>query len=446
MIKSVTLFFDRMVQRYLPDAFLFAILLTVVVYVLGLVFTESSPLEMVQYWGEGFWELLAFAMQMSLIVVTGYILANTSVIKSLLSSLARFAKTPGQAVMLVTLVSTVACLINYGFGLVTGALFARHVMRVVPEADYRLLVASAYSGFLVWHGGLSGSVPLTIATEDHFLKDMMGVVPVSETLFSGFNIFIVLVLLATLPLLNRLSLNAADGSGRIDLTLLDDETAAAAESMVESQINEAQTPAERLENSMVISMIIGLLGLAFIVYHFAQNGLDLNINIVNFIFLFLGILLHKTPRRFLNSVANGVKNAGGIIIQFPFYAGIMGMMVASGLSEQLSLWFASISNEFTFPFFTFLSAGIVNFFVPSGGGQWAVQGPIMIQAGAELGADTAKTAMAVAWGDAWTNMIQPFWALPLLAIAGLKVRDIMGFCVMALLWSFVVISVGFLVF
>jgi len=209
---------------------------------------------------------------------------------------------------------------------------------------------------------------------------------------------------------------------------------------------EELTPSDRLENSQIISLLIGLLGLAFIIYHFAVNGFDLNINIVNLIMLFIGILLHRTPRRFLHSVNNAVKNVGGIIVQFPFYAGIMGMMVASGLSEQMSLWFVNISTEFTYPLFTFLSAGLVNFFVPSGGGQWAVQGPIMIPAGIEIGVDTAKTAMAVAWGDAWTNMIQPFWALPLLAIAGLKVRDIMGFCVIILIYSFFPIAIGLLFF
>src|SRR5699024_1407771 len=204
------------------------------------------------------------------------------------------------------------------------------------------------------------------------------------------------------------------------------------------------TPSERMENSQIISILIGLMGLVYIVYHFMTNGFDLNINIVNFTMLFVGILLHRTPRRFLHSVGNAVKNVGGIVVQFPFYAGIMGMMVASGLSESMSLWFIQISNEFTFPLFTFISAGLVNFFVPSGGGQWAVQGPIMIPAGMEIGVDTAKTAMAVAWGDAWTNMIQPFWALPLLAIAGLKVRDIMGFCVIILIYSFFPIAIGLL--
>ncbi|WP_176142432.1 short-chain fatty acid transporter [Halobacillus hunanensis] len=443
MLRSMTLFFNRLVQRYLPDAFLFAIILTFVVFVLGIGFTGSSPAEMVKYWGNGFWDLLAFAMQMSLIVVTGYILANSPMIKSLLTRISKFATTPGQAILLVTFISAVACLINYGFGLVVGALLAIHVAKRVPSVDYRLLMASAYSGFLLWHGGLSGSIPLTIATEGHFMENSMGIIPITRTLFSGMNLFIVLTLLITLPLLNRLLMNSAnDLAAQNNSDLINRETYT--QNSEPAAIPKKPTPAERLENSTLISLVIGLLGLSFVIYHFAKNGLDLNINIVNFTFLFLGIIFHKSPRQFLDSVSDAVKNAGGIIIQFPFYAGIMGMMVASGLSEQMSLWFVSISNDFTLPLLTFISAGIVNIFVPSGGGQWVVQAPIMIPAALELGVDTAKTAMAVAWGDAWTNMIQPFWALPLLAIAGLKVKDIMSFCVIILLWSFIPISIGLL--
>ncbi|WP_197025091.1 short-chain fatty acid transporter [Paucisalibacillus sp. EB02] len=446
MIGSITNFFDRIVRRYLPDAFLFAIILTFVVFLFGIVFTNSTPVDMVEYWGGGFWGLLAFAMQMSLIVVTGYILANSPVVKRFLGKISNLANTPGQAVILVTLVATIACLINYGFGLVVGALLAIHVAKRVPSADYRLLMASAYSGFLVWHGGLSGSIPLLIATEDHFLVDKIGSIPVVETLFAGPNLFIVGTLLVTLPLLNRLIMQSTQSVGKIDPTLLNLQQSTMEGSEPEPTPKEDLTPADKLENSRIISYLVGILGLAFIVYHFVTNGFDLNLNIVNFIFLFLGIIFHGTPRRFLNSVSGAVKNAGGIIIQFPFYAGIMGMMQSSGLSEELSLWFVSISNEFTLPWLSFISAGILNFFIPSGGGQWAIQGPIMIDAALSLGADTAKTAMAVAWGDAWTNMIQPFWALPLLAIAGLKVRDIMGFCVMVLFWSFIPISIGLLFF
>ncbi|ASS89034.1 MULTISPECIES: short-chain fatty acid transporter [Aeribacillus] len=440
-MKTLTSFFNRVVQRYLPDALLFAIILTFLVYLLGVFFTDNSPVDMVTHWGLGFWDLLEFTMQMTLVVVTGYILANTPVIKRFLAKVSTFARTPAHAVMLVTIVSLIACLINYGFGLVIGALFAIHVAKHVPSVDYRILIASAYSGFLIWHGGFSGSIPLTIATPGHFLEESMGVIPVTKTLFSPTNLFIVIALLITLPLFNRYLLKNAE-SQLEDRTkwVIPNEEAAAVEHVT------PMTPAEKLENSRTISLIIGIMGIAFIVYHFAVNGFNLNINIVNFIFLFLGILLHQTPKRFLDTVANGVKNAGGIIIQFPFYAGIMGMMIHSGLSEQIALWFVSVSTEQTLPYLSFLSAGLINIFVPSGGGQWAVQGPIMIQAAMELGADPAKTAMGVAWGDAWTNMIQPFWALPILAIAGLHIRDIMGFCVMILIFSFIPISIGFLLF
>ncbi len=439
-MKTLTNFFDRIVQRYLPDAFLFAVILTFIVFIMGFIFTPSSPIQMIGHWGDGFWDLLEFAMQMTLVVVTGYILANTTVVKKGLINLSKLANTPGQAIILVTFVAAIASYINYGFGLVVGALLATYVARRVPKVDFRILVASAYSGFLLWHGGLSASAPLLVATEGHFLQDTMGIVPATETLFSGANLFIVLTLLFTLPFFNWL-LNRTRGiENQLDSAVWESEV------VEEEEVFEEDTPATRMENSQIISLLIGAMGLVYIVYHFVQNGFDLNLNIVIFIFLFLGILLHRTPKRYLESVGESVKNVGGIVIQFPFYAGIMGMMVASGLSEQMSLFFINISTEFTFPLFTFLSAAIVNFFVPSGGGQWAVQGPIMIPASLELGVDVAKTTIAVSWGDAWTNMIQPFWALPLLAIAGLKVRDIMGFTAMILIYSFFPIAIGLLFF
>ncbi|THE10344.1 short-chain fatty acid transporter [Bacillus timonensis] len=436
----VTRFFVRLVQRFLPDAFIFAIILTFLVFVLGILFTDSGPVQMVSHWGTGFWDLLAFTMQMSLVVVTGYVLANAPVIKNFLARLSKLAKTPAHAVMLVTFVAAIACLINYGFGLVVGALFAIHVARQVPSADFRILVAGAYSGFLVWHGGFSASIPLTVATSGHFLEEKMGVIPVSETLFSPSNLFIVAVLVITLPIFNRFLMKSGN-------TLYQDRSGwVIPEETVPKEVKTPSTPAEKIENSVIVSMLIGIMGLGFIVYHFVTKGFDLNINIVNFIFLFLGILLHKTPKQFLDTVTNGVKNAGGIIIQFPFYAGIMGMVTLSGLSQEMALWFVSFANAHTLPFFSFLSGGLINIFVPSGGGQWAVQGPIMIEAASAINADLAKTAVGVAWGDAWTNMIQPFWALPALAIAGLHIRDIMGFCVMILLYSFIPITIGLLLF
>jgi short-chain fatty acids transporter len=438
MIKALTRASNKLMQRFLPDPFIFVILLTGIVFLFGLIITGQSPVKMVSFWGDGFWKLLEFSMQMVLILVTGYVLASTPFFKKLLVKLASFAKTPGQAIISVTVVALLASWINWGFGLVIGAIFSRELARQVKNTDYRLLIASAYSGFVVWHGGLSGSIPLTIATKGHFMEEVMGVIPTSETLFSAYNLFILIALLIAIPITNRFMMNK-DQVFQIDASLLEESVEAAT-------VAEYDSPAEKLENSMWLSMIIGILGLAYISYFFAISGFNLNINLVNFIFLFVGILLHKTPRNYINSVSEAVKGSSGIIIQFPFYAGIMGMMVGSGLVTEMSEWFVAISNEYTLPLFTFLSAGIVNIFVPSGGGQWAVQAHVVLDAAKELGVSQAKTAMAVAWGDAWTNLIQPFWALPALAIAGLKAKDIMGYCLIVLIVSGVIISAGFLIF
>lgn len=439
-MKTLVSFFNRIMQRYLPDPFIFVIILTFVVFGLGLIFTDSGPYQMAQHWGGGFWSLLTFSMQMVLVLVTGHVLASSKVFKRGLGALASLAKSPGQAIIIVTVVSMIASLINWGFGLVIGALFAKELAKKVQNVDYRLLIASAYGGFIVWHGGISGSIPLTIATEGHFSQDLIGIIPTDQTIFAGFNLLIILIMLLVLPLVNRLMMPSKDQTVTVDPALLEVDVQAAT---IEQG---AMTPAEKLENSKIISLLIGILGLVFLFYYFATNGFKLNLDIVNFLFLFLGILFHGTPKRFLEAVVNAVKGASGIIIQFPFYAGIMGMMTASGLAAVMSEGFVSISNEFTFPFFTFLSAGLVNFFVPSGGGQWAVQAPVMLDAAQTLGVSIPKTAMAVAWGDAWTNLIQPFWALPALAIAGLKAKDIMGYCVLMLVVSGVVISVGMLFF
>ncbi|KYG58460.1 short-chain fatty acid transporter [Planococcus maritimus] len=437
-MKAITRFSNNLMERYLPDPFLFVIILTVVVFGLGLGLTDSSPVQMVAFWGEGFWALLAFSMQMVLVLVTGFVLASSPIFKKGLGKLASFAKSPGSAILWVTIVSLAASWINWGFGLVIGALFAKELAKRVENVDYRLLIASAYSGFLIWHAGFSGSIPLSIATEGHPFVDAIGIIPTSETIFSSYNLIIIAALVIIVPLLNRLMMPKKEDAVTVDPQVLVDPPV----EDVPSKGN--MTPAERLENSWILSMVIGALGIAFIIYYFVNNGFALTLDLVNFMFLFLGILFHGTPSKYLSAVQEAVKGAGAIIVQFPFYAGIMGMMTASGLAAVISEAFVSISTADTFPLFAFLSAGLVNFFVPSGGGQWAVQAPIMLEAAEMLGSEPAKVAMAVAWGDAWTNMIQPFWALPALAIAGLKAKDIMGFCVIVLVVSGVVIGLGLL--
>ena len=434
MIKGLTKGSVRLMERYLPDPFVLVMLLTLVVFALGMGIERESPVAMIEHWGNGFWDLLTFGMQMVLILVTGFVLASTPFFKKILATLANLAKTPGQAIVMVTVVSIIAAWINWGFGLVIGALFARQLAQAVRGVDYRLLIASAYSGFIVWHGGLASSIGLVIATDGHFTEDKIGVIPASETIFASFNIILVLLMLIVIPIVNRVMMNKIDEPYVADPQKLADEEA--------TPELKWDRPADRVENSISLAQAIGIMGLVFIGYYFIVESGSLNLNIVNLTFLMLGIMLHGRPRHFLNTMQEAIKGAGGIVIQFPFYAGIMGMMIDSGLAATFSQWFVAISNPTTYPLFAFLSAGLVNIFVPSGGGQWAVQAEIMLDAGAALGVDAARTAMAVAWGDAWTNLIQPFWALPALAIAGLKAKDIMGFCVVNLLVTGVIIGLG----
>ena len=434
MLQRVTSLSVRLVERWLPDPFVLVLLLTLLVFAAGIGVEGQSPVAMLEHWGKGFWNLLQFSMQMVLILVTGWVLATTLFFRRILEAIAKLAHTPGQAILLVSVVSLVASWLNWGFGLVIGAMFARQLARGVTGVDYRLLIASAYSGFVIWHGGLSGSVPLTLATADHFLAARTGVIVTGDTIFSTFNLLIVLALFICVPILNRLMMPRPEDTVTVDPALLVD-----VEFVPDTTTD---TPAVRLDNSILLAQSVGIMGLVFSGYYFLVSAGTLNLNIVNFMFLFLGIMLHGRPSRFLAAIGDAARGSGGIIVQFPFYAGLMGMIVGSGLAVTISNVFVAVSTDTTLPLFAFLSAGLVNIFIPSGGGQWAVQGPIMVEAAANMGADLPRVAMAVAWGDAWTNLIQPFWALPALAIAGLRAKDIMGYCLITLFMSGVVIGLG----
>ncbi len=454
MFKKFTNGCVHLVNRYLPDPFIFCIILTIIVFVAAIPATGANPLVIIeQGWGGGVWSLLAFAMQMVLVLVLGNAMANAPVVKRIVAAIASIAKSPKSAIIVVTFFSTIACWVNWGFGLVVGAILAKEIARQVKGVDYRLLIAAAYSGFVVWHAGFSGSIPLTIATattpEGTWAVGSYshGVIPIGETIFSPWNLIICLIILVVLPLLLAKIHPAPEETITVDPALLEDDVVV---------FKKPETPAEKLEQSVVLSYIIVIAGIIYLVKYFMKNGANINLNTVNFIFLILGIACHKTPAAYVKAIEEATKGAAGIILQFPFYAGIMGMMtfclkdadgaaIGGSLAGVISEFFVTISNTITFPLFTFLSAGIVNFFVPSGGGQWTVQGPIMMPAGEKIGVDPAVTGMAIAWGDAWTNMVQPFWALPALGIAGLSARDIMGYCIITLLFTGIVVCGGFVV-
>ena len=288
----------------------------------------------------------------------------------------------------------------------------------------------------MWHGGLAGSVPLTIATPGHFAEDLIGVVNTSDTLFSPLNMTLLAILFVIMPVVNRAMMPPEAERVYVEAKHLKEPEPPTPSGHI--------SPAEKLERNSILALLAGLAGVAYLCLHFTKGG-TLNLNIINFVFLFLAIILHGTPERLLHSMQQAIQGASGIVLQFPFYAGIMAIMVQSGLARELSQWLISAATADTLALYSFLSAGIVNMLIPSGGGQWAVQAPVVLPAALELGADVSKVSMAVAWGDAWTNLIQPFWALPVLAIAGLKAKDIMGFCLVQLIITGIIISTALMI-
>mgnify|MGYP004588604233 FL=1 len=448
MFKKFTNGCVRVINRWLPDPFLFAVILTVVVFIAAMFGTQQGPLDLIWAWGgqgatkSGMWSLLGFAMQMALVLVLGSAMASSNACKRGLGSLARLAHDKKSAILVTTFVSTICCWLNWGFGLIAGALLAREVAKRVRDVDYPLLIASAYSGFVIWHAGLSGSIPLQMNAVGG--TEILGVsysAATSETIFHPMNLIMCVLILVLMPLINYAMHPDTEHTIVVDPSLLEDE---------KEREYKIETPAEKIEHSKILWVITLLFGFAYIIYYFVQRGFNLDLNIVNTIFLFLGILLHGDLRRYVDAVGDAAAGAAGILLQFPFYAGIMGLMVAANPETGTSLagiianFFTNISNNYTFPVFTFLSAGIINFFVPSGGGQWAVQAPIVMPAATEMGIEYGRAAMAIAWGDQWTNMIQPFWALPALGIAGLSARNVMGYLVVITIFVGLLACGGFL--
>ncbi|WP_426119907.1 short-chain fatty acid transporter [Kocuria sp. LHG3120] len=424
---------NSVVEKYIPSALNFAILLSVAVGLMALLLTDAGPADVLRGWGEGLAGLLAFMTQMALILLLGHALANTRPVRRLLGALAQVPRTPLQAYVFVFLVAAVASLITWGLGLVVGALLARDVAaagdRRGLELSFPMLVASGFSGFVVWHMGYSGSGPLTAATPGSFIEEQLGrTVTITETTFSAWNLTAVVATVVLVALaLWLIAPRAVDPAHRMTAAAL-----AASEQTVTEE--EVVTPADRLDASRVPTLVVGLALAGYLVLHFAEGG-TVTLDVVNWMFLGLIFLLARNAFEVMALIKNAAANVGDILLQFPLYAGIMGMMAATGLIQVLSDSVVAVATPQTLGLLAFLSAGLVNFFVPSGGGQVAVQAPILLDAGARLDVDPAVVIMAISYGDQWTNMIQPFWALPLLAIAGLKIRDILGYTTVVLVVS-----------
>ncbi|MGB0100041.1 MAG: TIGR00366 family protein [Nocardioides sp.] len=443
MLRKIAGPATRLVERWMPGAFVFAVALTVVVAALSLAFTDVGPRELTRAWGDGLTGLLAFMTQIALVLLLGYTLANLPPVHRLLTRIAGVPKSPRMAYAFVVVVAGLAGLLSFGLGLIVGGVVAVEVARRFRERGtplhYPLLVASGYAGFVVWHMGYSGSGPLNAATESGVYATTleMGTVPVSETIFAWWNLVAIVVVLGVLAVIMPMMAPGRDEVVREAPDAVFEGTGSPEEDTPTAQ--QAGSPADWLETSRLVTSLMGIFLGLYLVIWFMDEGFDLTLDIVNWTFLCLVLLIVSNARQLAGVVARGGRTVVEVLLQYPLYAGIAAMM-ATGLAEQMSNWVADAATPGTLGVLAFLSAGLLNVFVPSGGGQFALQAPIFATAAESLGVSQPVVIMAIAYGDQWTNMIQPFWAVPLLAVAGLGVRDILGYTSVVLLITGVVFA------
>ncbi|MFY1832381.1 short-chain fatty acid transporter [Myxococcus fulvus] len=431
----------RFSARFVPSAFSIAVLLSLLTMGLAMGWVGASPPKVLDAWGGGFWELLTFSMQMALVMFTGYLLALTTPVRALLEKASGLARTPRGAVALMAFVSMALAYINWGLSLVASAMLVRFVARRRPDVDYRLLVACAYFGLgATWHAGLSASAPLLVATPGHFLEKSMGLIPIDRTLFSPFNLSLTVGVVAGLTLLAWALHPKPQNVVRVDPAVLEKL----------GDFVPPERPAEKsvaiwLDHARLLNVIFGVLGLLWLGQYLWLNGgwRALNLNVVNFTFLVLAVLLHGTPARLIKAAEEAGTVLHGIVLQFPLYAGIYGIFKATGLTDRIGQLFVSMSTPQTFPAIVYLYSGVVNYFVPSGGSKWAIEAPYLLDAASRLGVAPEKVVLAYAWGDMATDLIQPFWALPLLAVARLEFKDILGFLLVAFLVYLPLVTLAF---
>ena len=444
---NLTKVITNIFRKYLPSPFTIAVLLTLTTMILAFFFTENTSdrnhfVAILSYWEKGIWNngLLVFGYQMMLILVLGHVLVLSKPVTLLIMRLVKFVTNSANAAVLVALPTMIVAFFNWGLGLIFGAILARKVGEYAQQnnipINYPLVGASGYAGLMVWHGGISGSAPLKVAESGHLTSLMQNVLDSKElaklpdtistatTIFSSSNLITFAIILLVISLLaHRLGKNAKPDQMSLDMYIFKLDS------------DKTVKGADKLDHSKILAIGFGLLILATFAFQYSPMLARLNItpNMLNFFMLGMALVMHGSFKRFLNAVESAIGDTSGILIQFPLYFGIMGIMAGSGIINGISDFFVSISTSVTMPIFTFFSAGLVNVFVPSGGGQWAVQGPMILESAIQLNVPLSKAVLALSYGDQITNMLQPFWALPLLGITKLKAKEILPYTLIFML-------------
>jgi short-chain fatty acids transporter len=444
-IARMALALTAWTERWIPDAFIFALLATAVVVVAALTATPASFLQVVDAWGNGFWDLIPFTLQMSLIIITGHVLATSAPMRRVIRTIASWPRTPRGAVALVTFFALVSSWVNWGFSLIFSAVLAREVARRLDGVDYRALAAASFLGLgSIWAQGLSGSAALQMATPGALqpqIRDIVaaggvvpgGIIPFRDTIFPWQSLLSVAVEIAVVTTIMWL---AAPPASR---------ARTARDLGIELGQEELPAPASRsgpippgawLEHSPLLSFLVVALGVSYLVRYFLRAPEPLNaitLNVVNLAFLLCGFLLHRTPARLMAAVQAATPAVWGVILQFPFYAGIAAIITATHLNERLAGAFVDVSTATSFPAIVAVYSAVLGVFVPSGGSKWVIEAPYVMAAAHTLKVHLGWVVAAYDLGEALANLLQPFWMLPILGMFGLRARDVMGYTLVVFL-------------
>ena len=444
-LKNLGIALTTWTERWVPDAWIVALILSLIVFVATLIWGKVSPYGAILAWGKGFWTLLTLMAQFSLALMVAYSVSVSAPVSRGFNWLSKLAnpEKPWQAILIMACFSFITGWINWAVTIVVSAMLVPYVAKNNPKVDYRLLVASAYLGIgTIWHAGISGSATLIVATPDNFLIKagiLKDVVPTSATIFSTYNIVLSLVVAIVCTFVVVAMTPPAKKAYRI--------TPEQAEALITCKTPETSkgklTPAEWMNNWPGFNIIFGSAGLIFLANWFSTRGMgSWTIDVYNMVFLTLAIILHWRPVSFLNSCQEGVKGAWGVLLQFPFYAGIFGLITYTAVGQELASVFSNLATRETYAAIVFWYSGIINYFIPSGGAKWAIEAPYLLEAGRQLGLSGATVTLAYAWGDMMTDVIQPFWAIALLAVVRLKFGQIMGYLTVVWLVYLVITTIG----
>jgi short-chain fatty acids transporter len=425
MLARIGLSLSEWFEQWFPDAFALALSAVAVVFVACLL-TGNTVLDTAQRFGTGFWDLVNFTMQMSMIVVTGYAVATSPPVYALIRKLASVPRGARGAVAFVALFSMLASLISWSFSLIFSALLAREVAHRVRGAAYRAIGAAAYLGVgSVWALGLSSSAALIMAAPASLpdsIKRISGVIPLSQTLGLWQSLLIAGLLIAVSM---AVAFYSAPGEGHArSMKQMGVDYAPAT-----NDIGKREKPGEWLEYSPLLTIVACVLGIGYFVLEIGAKGVGVVLDLNHYVFLFLivGMLLHWRPKSFVNAIAASVTPVGGVLIQYPMYAGIVRMLTDSGLSTQISHFFVSVSTTHTFPVMVGIYSALLGLFIPSAGGKWLIEAPYLLEAGKTLGVHLGWIVQTYNATEALANLLHPFWMLPLVGILGLKARDIVGY-------------------